>query len=623
VAKGFSMLDRMRQGAKGWVSKLLMLLLVVSFAIWGVSGQFSGYGSGTLATVGNQEVTVPEFSRTLDRLQRSGRQIPPEQVLNSLLLEAALDDEAADHNLGVSDEQIARQIAADPRFRGAEGNFDRSVFNAVLQNSGIDSNDYVRNLKQEAVRDQIASSISAGLQVPQPLVEALYRFQNEERTISTLLVDASAIEPVGEPDAVALQVFFDENRERFRAPEYRKLGLIVLDAASVADPAAVTPEEIGAEYEARSESFTRPERRRIEQIRFDTAEAAQQALQRLQEGTDFAVLAQERGLTPADLNLGLKTKAEILDPAIAEAAFAAEPNQPVLVTEGALEPSLIRVAEIEPGTVTPLEEVAPRLRDEIARRKAGERVQELYDQIEDERAGGATLDEVARILSLQFRTVDAVARDGTAPDGGPVADLPARDELLSQAFESDVGVENNPIRAGESTVFFEVLETIPARDRSLDEARPAVVAAWQADDTQRRIADKAEALSDRLKRGEPIDALAAEIGQPVARFEGVKRGARPAGLSANAAAQAFAGPEGHVANAEADQPPARVLVKVDQVIAPAFFAEAADAKAIQVQLSEAIRNDLLQSFNRQILQARETRVNNAAFAQITNTPQTQ
>jgi peptidyl-prolyl cis-trans isomerase D len=165
------MLDRLRQGAQGWLSKLLMILLVVSFGIWGVAGEFSGYGAGTLATVGDQEVTVPQFASTLDRLQRTGRQVAPEQVLNGLLMEAALDDEAGAHNLGISDDAIARQVAADPRFHGQNGSFDRDIFNAVLQNSGIDPDEYLRSVKQDAVRNQISSSIGIGVDVPQPLVE--------------------------------------------------------------------------------------------------------------------------------------------------------------------------------------------------------------------------------------------------------------------------------------------------------------------------------------------------------------------------------------------------------------------------------------------------------------------
>jgi peptidyl-prolyl cis-trans isomerase D len=617
------MLDRMRQGAQGWVSKLLMLLLVLSFGIWGVSGQFAGYGAGTLATVGDQEVTVPEFARTMEQVQRSGQQVPPEQVLNSLILNAALDDEADQYKLGVSDDHIAREIAADPRFQGQGGSFDRDVFTAILSNSGIDRDDYVRSLREDEIREQIASTLGAGVEVPQPMLEALYRFQTEERTISYFVVDATSIEPPGTPDPEGLQVYFDANKERFRTPEYRKLGLLVLDAAALADPAAITPEEVAAEYERRKENFIRPERRRIEQLRYDTPETAQQALAST-EGGDFAALAQSRGVELADTDLGLKTRAEIIDPAVAEAAFAAQPNMIVPVLDGALEPSLIRVTEIEPGAVTPIEDVEPRLRQDLATRAARENIQELYNTIEDERAGGATLAEIAQSQSLAYREIEAVARDGTGPDGNAVADLPAAEQLLSDAFESDVGVENNPVRASnDSYVFYEVLDIVPPRDRTIEEAREELVSGWQAEETERRIAEKADTLLARLQAGEALPALAAEVGQPVATVEGVRRGAPPAGLSANAAAQAFAGPQGHVANAEGSTPPSRILLKVDRVSAPAFFAEAADAQAIRTQLAEAMRSGLLQSYNRHVLEGRETRINNAAYAQLTNTSQTQ
>ncbi len=622
------MLDRMRQGAKGWVSKFLMLLLVLSFAVWGIGG-FEGYGAGTVAKVGDEEITVPEFARVYGQFQQnaqlSGQQVKPEQVLSQLLLNAALDDEARQSNLGVSDQRVAQQIAADLTFHGPGGGIDRNRFDLLLQNAGIRSEDFVRDVRQQAVREQIASSLATGVAVPQPLVEALYRFQNEERTISFVVVDEATIEPVATPDDATLQAYFDANKERFRAPEYRKLGLLTLEPGSLADPAAITDEDVAAEYERRKPDLTRPERRRIEQIRFESREAAEQAMATVQGGMDFAALAQSRNLAPADIDLGIKTREEILDPAVAEAGFTAEPNVVVPAIEGALEPSLIRVVEIEPGSVPPLDEAAPRIREDLALRAAREKVQGLYDQIEDERAGGATLAEVAATLGLPYRTVDAVARDGTAPDGTPVPGIPAQEQLLGEAFESDVGVETSPIRdaAADSAIFFEVVEIIPERDRTLEETRAAVAAAWQAEETEKRIAERAEALLARLQQGETLQAIGAEIGKPVQTLEGVKRGAPPAGLSANAVAQAFAGPEWHVANAESDTPPDRILLRVDRVTVPAFFAEAADAQAIRTQLAGALRNDILGSFNRQLLQQRPTQVNNAAIAQLTGTPQTQ
>jgi len=93
-------------------------------------------------------------------------------------------------------------------------------------------------------------------------------------------------------------------------------------------------------------------------------------------------------------------------------------------------------------------------------------------------------------------------------------------------------------------------------------------------------------------------------------------------LTGNAVSQAFAGPEGHVANAEG-KGSERILLKVDRVIAPAFFPEAADAVAIKGQLSEQLKNDLLATYNRQLLDTRSTSVNNAVFQQLTGQAQTQ
>lgn len=618
------MLDALRQGAQGWVAKGLMVLLVLSFGIWGVAGRMSSGGAGRLATVGDTEVGIPEFSRTLEQAQRSGRQVTPDQVLNSLLLNAALDDEAANFNLGISDDRIARQIADDKRFQGQGDAFDRDVFTNVLNNSGIDRHAYVEGLREDAVRQQIAGSLAAGITAPQPIVEALYRFQNEERTVSSLTVDAKSIQPLGAPDAAALKTYFDANNEKFRAPEYRKLGLLVLDPTALADPAAVTPEAVAADYARRLDTFTTPERRRVEQIAFKTAPEAEAALTKTRSGTDFAAVAAASNVPAAGLDLGLKTKAEFIDPAVAEAAFAAQPDVAVAVVDGAVQPSLIRVTAVEAGSVTPQAEVEPRLRQEIATRTAREHVQELYDKIEDERAGGATLEEVSRTVSLPYRIVDAVAQTGVGPDGRPIADLPSQAELLQQAFDSDVGVENNAIRGGNDTfTFFEVLEITPARDKALDESRAAVVSAWTAQESESRIAARAEELLGRLQKGETLAAIAAEIGAAVTVSERVKRGAPPTGLSANAAAQAFAGPQGHAANAESDAPPARILLVVDSVTVPAYFTEAADAKSISAQLNEQIGRDILDSYNRQLLAARRTIVNQAAYAQITGSKRTQ
>jgi peptidyl-prolyl cis-trans isomerase D len=622
--EGFFMLDQLRQGAQGWVSKVLMGLLVLSFAIWGIGG-FTGYGAGTLATVGDTEVSVRDYARIYDQARRNaaqaGQTIRHEQVLSILLSNAAMDDAASEYGLGVSDDRVATEIAKNPAFARPDGSFDRDRFAFVLDNAGMNRDDFVQDMRRELVRNQISDTIGAGLEVPEPLVAALYRLQNEERAVSFIVIDAASIDPIGAPADSDLQAYFDDNKDSFQAPEYRKLALLSLDPAALADPNAVSAEDVAAEYERVKSTLTQSERRRIEEIRFPTAEAAEAAMKRIEAGEDFAAVAAASGTEVTDQ--GVKTKAEMLDPVVADAAFAAIQDKPVLVTEGAIEPSIVRVTSIEPEKVTTLAEAEANLRKELATRAARESAHDLYDKVEDERAGGATLEEAAANLKLPYRVVEAVSADLKASDGTTITDIPAAQEVVKEAFESDVGVENSPIRGdGESWVFYDVLEVTPARARTLDEVRDQVVQAWTAAETERRISELTNSLLDRLKKGETLAKIASETGKTVQTLEGVKRNQPANGLTVNAVNQAFAGPEGHVAAAEGNGTD-RILLKVDRVTAPAFFPEAADAAAIREQIGEALKNDLLVTYNRQLLDTRATSVNSAVYQQLSGQQQTQ
>lgn len=619
------MLDQMRQGAQGWVAKLLMGLLVLSFAIWGIGG-FQGYRAGTIASVGDHDVTVEDYQRVYQQAERvaqqTGRPVDSQRVLSDLLHSAALDDETSKLGLGVSDDRVAAEIAKNPAFKNADGQFDRNRFEILLQNARINRESYIQDVRRDMVRGQILDTIGTGMGAPQPLVEAIYRLQNEERTVSWFVVDDTAIDKVGAPDEAVLKKYFDDNKAKYGAPEYRKLGLLTLDPGALADPASVSQADVEAEYKTRLDTFTHPERRQIEEIVFDSADAAEAAQKKAEAGTDFATIAKDSGTSVTDL--GMKAKAEVIDQAMADAAFKAEKDKPVAVTEGAIQPVLIRVTAIDAGSVTPLTEVEPQLRKELATRAARDKVRDLYDKVEDERAGGSTLEETAKKLSLPYRVIDAVSAAGETPDGGKVTDIPGETEVLKDAFESDVGVENSPVRAnGDQWVFTDVLEVTPARDRTLDEVHDTVVKDWTAEETASRIDKLADSLLDRLKKGEPLAKLATELGKPVETAENVKRsGTPPKGLTPNAVAQAYAGPEGHVANAEgAGQ--SRILLQVDRIVAPAFFAEAAGVDNIRGQLAGALKNDVAASFNNDLLQSRPARINNAVYQQITGQTQAQ
>src|SRR5207248_5538832 len=140
--------------------------------------------------------------------------------------------------------------------------------------------------------------------------------------------------------------------------------------------------------------------------------------------------------------LGLVTKSAIFDKAIAEAAFSLAEGATSAPIAGQFGTTLVHVAKIQAAQTKAFEEVAGEIKKDMALERAKSKILDMHDKVEDERASGMRLEEVAKKLNLGSRTIEAVDRSGLDPNGQPVADLPAN--LISAASSTDVGVEDDP-----------------------------------------------------------------------------------------------------------------------------------------------------------------------------------
>jgi peptidyl-prolyl cis-trans isomerase D len=215
----------------------------------------------------------------------------------------------------------------------------------------------------------------------------------------------------------------------------------------------------------------------------------------------FEDLAKERGLNAADLDLGFVAKAGILDPAIADAAFSlpsGEISQPV---QGRFGIALVKVGKVEPGVEPSFEKESAGLKKEIATERARKSVADLRDKMEDERGGGANVIEAAQKLGLTAVTIDAVDRSGRLPNGQLATNIPRGLDVVSQAFNSDIGVDNDPISFNGGYVWYDVLGITPSRERNLDEVKDQVEARWRDDQIASRLKAKATEMVQKLEQG--------------------------------------------------------------------------------------------------------------------------
>ncbi|HEY4192056.1 MAG TPA: SurA N-terminal domain-containing protein, partial [Mesorhizobium sp.] len=555
------MLGTLRDAAGSWLAKGLLSILVLSFAVWGISGRLAGglVGHESVITVGGTSVSVNDYRLAYDRQisamsQQLGQRLTHEQatafgidnqVLAQLVSGALLDEQARKLGLGLSQDRLAELTREDPAFKGPSGQFDRGTFDAVMNQAGMRPEDYLRSRAKVAVRQQIAEAVSDGLKAPKAFLDAVALYRGEDRTVDYLALPRSLVEPIAAPSDSALSTYFEANKKNYAAPEYRKFSYARLEPEDIMDLSSVSDAQVKDDYEKNKARYTTPEQRTVEQLVFKSKEAATAALDSLKAGATFDKLVTAEGKTQADTLLGTVSKDKIADKAVADAAFSLAVNGVSPVVEGSFGPVLLRVTEIKPETVKTQAEVAEQIRKDLALGEASRILLDAHDSYEDARAAGETLDEAAAKLKLKVITVDAIDRTGQTPDGKIVKDLPQSADLVKAVFDAEAGTENEGLPTdGEGYVFYEVSAVTPARDRTLDEVRQKVVADWTAAEAAKLLDDKAQALEKRLKTGETLDVIASELKLEKQTKRGLKRDADDADLGKDGAAATFGVGEG-------------------------------------------------------------------------------
>lgn len=627
------MLRGIHKATSTWVGKAVMGVimggLIISFAIWGIGDIFRGFGLNSALKIGKTEISTEQFRQYYnERLQQIGRQvgrpITPDQaratgvdrqVLSQLVAETTLDEQAKALRLGISNAEIASRITNDPNFRGLNGQFDRSRFEQIIRQAGFTEGRFVEEQRRVTLRRQIALSISGDIRVPAAALSAINQYQNEKRAVEYLALGPAQAGDIPAPTPELLGKFFEERKVLFRSPEYRKVTLLAMSPADLAKPDAVPDADAKAYFDQRKASYGTPERRELHQMVFPTADEAAAAHERIAKGTSFADIAKERGLKDSDTEVGMVTKTDVIDPAVADAAFALKSGELSAPVKGRFGNVLLQVGKIEPGDQKTYEQVAPQIKREIAENRAKTEIGNLRDKFEDERAAGSTLAEVAKKLTLKSRTIDAVDRSGRGPDGKPIADLPTTPDAIAAAFGSDIGVDNDPLQmTNGGYLWFDVTGITPARERTLDEVKDQVETRWRDDEIGKRLQAKTDDMLGKLKAGGTLAQLATESGLKMVTANDLQRGRAGGFTPAKLVEAAFKTPKGVPGSAAGDQESARFVFRVTDVVDPTLDPIA--SKALTTSLQNAYSDDFVGGYVTRLQNDLGVTLNQQALTQV-------
>ena len=557
------MLRGIHKASSTWLGKAVMAavmgVIAVSFAIWGIGDIFRGFGRNAVATIGGTEISIEQFRQFYnDRLQQLGRQVgrpitPDEarargldrQLLAQLVAETTIDEQAKQLRLGIDNAEIAKRITSDPSFRGANGQFDRQRFEQIIRQAGFTESRFIEEQRRSMLRRQLAQSVTGDMKVPATALAALNQYQNEKRQIEYVALEAAQAGDIPAPTPEVLNKYFDERKTLFRAPEYRNITLLSLAPSDLAKPDAVTDADAKAYFEQRKDNYGKPEKREVRQIVFQKPEEAADARERITKGAKFDDIAKERQLKESDTDLGMVAKSDIIDSAVADAAFSLKPGETSAPVKGRFGTVLLQVGKIEPGEEKTYEQVAAQIKREMAESRTKSEVGNLRDKIEDERAAGSTLAETAKKLGLKSVSIEAVDRSGRGLDGKPVAGLPQTPNVISAAFASDVGVDTDPLQLPSGGyLYYDVTGVTPSRERTLEEVKDQVTARWRDDEIAKRLQAKADDLVGKLKAGTSFAQVASEAGLNVETAKDLQRGKSGGFVPAKTIEAVFRTPKG-------------------------------------------------------------------------------
>jgi peptidyl-prolyl cis-trans isomerase D len=627
------MLRGIRTASSNWLGRIVMGvvlgLIAVSFAVWGIGDIFRGFGRSALARIGGTEISIEQFRQLYsERLQQLGRQLGrpitldqarnlgiDRQLVGQLIGEATLDERVKAVRLGISDAEMARRITTNPEFLGPSGQFDRLRFEIFLRNSQTTEQRFLAEQRRLLLRRQLAGTVLSGTQLPKAAIEAAERYQNEQRSVEYVLLERALAGTIADPTPEELAKYYEERKILFRAPEYRNIVILPLLPGEQAMWTAITDAEVQRAYDDRRIRYVTPERRALQQIVFDNPQDAQAASDRIAKGESFLDIAKERKLSEKEIDLGTLPRSTIVDQAVAAAAFSLKDDEVSGPIKGRFGPVLIRVVKIEPEIVRPFDAVRDELRIELANERAKSEILPIYDKIEDERSIGKTLLEAAANLKLAVRTAE-VNREGVSPTGKPIAGLPDMQRLLASAFNAEAGVENEPLQVAGGYIWYEVTGISPARDRALEEVKELVEARWRDDQVANVLRAKAIEMLEKLKAGTSLAEVATAAGLKPESKADLKRGNAMPPLSTRAIDAIFRVAQDGYGAAEATAPGEQLVFRVVGINIPTLDEKSEELAQLRDGLNRSFSEDVFGGYLSYLQRQVGVTINENALKQV-------
>lgn len=575
------MLSATRNFAKSWVAAVLIGLLVISFAIFGVNDAFKGNFTNDVIKAGSRHVSGPDFRREFDNFRKGAeeqakRPLSIEQAVEFGLDKRLLDEIATREAFGEllskvgirpSDRLLGAELRKIPAFfNPISGQFDKTLYEQRLAENGLTPARFDVMMRDQIAESQAVAAMVNGLRVPRAYSALGAVYELESRDVGFFVIDPRTVQPPAAPTDAQLTAFMKENSAQLTRPEFRVLTVVAFTPAMISGALPISDAEVQKRYDFRKDTLAKPETRSLVQIPAKDASTAQAIAARLNKGEDPVAVAKSVGVEA--ISYVDKPQSAIADKRVAAAAFGMQPGQVSNAIQGDLGVAVVKVTQITPGQNVTLEQIRPQIEAELRKDAAAEKVYALTQAYEDARSGGSNLMDAAKKAGVPTMTIGPVTAQGQGLQGQPVPGVTPK--LLEIAQTLPAGGESELQDAGDGAYYAVRVERImPPAMPPLAEVKPQLTRVWMMREMVKRMQTRADGFADRLRKGESLATVAAAAGSTVSHATGLDRqnAAQSTALSRDALGKAFGAKSGEVFTAENIQF-GLIVAKLEAIRAP-------------------------------------------------------
>ena len=539
------MLAIIRDKATGWIAAVIIGLLVISFAFWGVSFYSGQAGELNVAKVNDVDISFQSFQRSFSQLRKQMQSVLGDslsleedtliknQTIEKLIESELINQLVIDSGLNITNEKLVESIKNIEFFRNEEG-FDRIKYERSINSIGMASSIFEAQLRMDLLSEQLRAGFFETTFILEPELENILRLESQSRDITYTILSLPSFIQDGEISDSDIDTFYQANPNLFTQPEQVKVAYLELNIKELAKDIETNEEVLRNFYNDNKGDYDVVEQRSVRKLFVKTGEKATNenktkaeavitsALELVNEGKDFEEIIKQSAGETLEFSEHIFMSKGIMGKEIDEFLFNSEEGALSKVIETKEGFNIVKVVEIRGGSENKYENSAQKAKEDYKNKQAELQFFELSDQLTTlSYENSDNLEIAADAIGKEIINTDYFARDNDLEGllSDPLIISKSFDpELIRSRNNSDViELSDNHI------VVLRVIEHKKPAAKPLEDVRDEVIASIRLKLAREKINETGDRIVAELKSGVNPESVISHSGIEWTTTEKVKR----------------------------------------------------------------------------------------------------